>query len=105
MRWISPAFISLLCLAVVLLQREVIDLRKSQLAQAQALDAKAAAAIKQFEADFFAKLRADEKARLAKEALAQAQRNAALQQGLNWLPAKDMDKPVLWGDQPKPSPK
>jgi len=61
------------------------------------LDSKSAAEIKEFEADFFAKVRADEKMRLAKEALEQAQRNATLREGLNWLPTKDMDKPVLWG--------
>jgi hypothetical protein len=98
MKWLLSSIVVFITVVATQLQLEINDL-KSRLEKVGALDSKAAAAIKQFETDFFAKVRADEKTRLAKEALAQAQRNAALREGLNWLPTKDMDKPVLWGDQ------
>ena len=100
MKWILSLIVVLITAVLVQLQLQISDLR-SQLGKAGTLDSKAAAAIKQFETDFFAKVRADEKTRIAKEAMEQAQCNAALQQGLSWLPTKDMDKPVLWGDLPK----
>ena len=96
MKRLFALFVAFVSVIAVQLQVEINDL-KVQLAKMGSLDAKAAAAVKQFETDFFAKLRADEKARLAREAMEQAQRNAALQQGLNWLPTRDMNKPVLWG--------
>jgi hypothetical protein len=99
MKRLFALFVAFVSVIAVQLQVEINDL-KVQLAKMGSLDAKAAAAVKQFETDFFAKLRADEKARLAKEAMEQAQRNAALQQGLNWLPTRDMNKPVLWGEEP-----
>ena len=100
MKWIQPSVIALLIAMVAALQTEINNL-KTQLAKMGSLDAKAAAAVKQFETDFFAKLRADEKARLAQQAMQDAQRNRALQQGLNWLPTGDINKPVLWGEEPK----
>jgi hypothetical protein len=100
MKWLLSSIVVFITAVAVQLQLEIIDLR-SQLGKVGTADSKAAAAIKQFEADFFAKVRAEEKARLAKEAVQQAERNAALQEGLNWLPTKDMDKPVLWGDLAK----
>ena len=100
MKWIQPSVIALLIAMVAALQTEINNL-KTQLAKMGSLDAKAAAAVKQFETDFFGKVRADEKARLAQQAMQDAQRNRALQQGLNWLPTGDMNKPVLWGEEPK----
>jgi len=98
MRLILSGVLAILVSAVVFLQVEADDL-KAQLAKRGSFDAKAAAAVKQFEVDFFAKPRADEKARIAKEEMERTQRNAALQQGLNWLPTRDMDKRVLWGER------
>ena len=100
MKWIQPSVIALLIAMVAALQTEINNL-KTQLAKMGSLDAKAAAAVKQFETDFFAKVRADEKARLAQQAMQDAQRNRALQQGLNWLPTDDMNKPMLWREEPK----
>jgi len=100
MKWIQPSVIALLIAMVAALQTEINNL-KTQLAKMGSLDAKAAAAVKQFETDFFAKVRADEKAKLAQRAMQDAQRNRALRQGLNWLPTGDMNKPVLWGEEPK----
>jgi hypothetical protein len=103
MKWIQPSVIALLIALLAAMQTEINDL-KAQQAKIGSLDAKAAAAVKQFETDFFAKLRADEKARLAQQAMQDAERNRALQQGLNWLPTGDMNKPVLWGEEPKKNP-
>jgi hypothetical protein len=99
MKWLLSSIVVFITVVATQLQLEINDL-KAQLRKMGTLDSKAAAAIKQFETDLFAKVGADEKTRLAKEAMEQAQRNAALQQGLNWLPTKDMDKPVLWGQEP-----
>ncbi len=56
------------------------------------------AAVSKFERDFFAKLQAYETARNVVLARQQAQRNAAVAQGLKGLPTGDMGKPVLWGN-------
>src|SRR6516165_2678357 len=96
MKWLLASVVAFVTVVAAI---EINDLRV-QVSKMGSFDAQAAAAVKQFESDFFAKLRADEKTRLAKEALEQAQRNAALQQGLNWLPTQDMNKPVLSGEQP-----
>jgi hypothetical protein len=91
---------SALVAAIASLQWEIINLN-SDLEKLRVGDLTVVAAIQKFEKDLIAKQRADEKARLAAQAIQDAQRNAALQQGLNWLPTGDMNKPVLWGDQPK----
>ena len=96
MKWLLASIVAFVTVVAAI---EINDLRV-QVSKMGSFDAQAAAAVKQFETDFFAKLRADEKARLAREAMEQAQRNAALQQGLNWLPTRDMNKPVLWGEEP-----
>jgi hypothetical protein len=97
MKWLLASIVAFVTVVAAI----EIDGLRVQVSKMGSFDAQAAAAVKQFEADFFAKVAADEKARLAKEAMEQAQRNAALQQGLNWLPTGDMNKPVLWGEEPK----
>ena len=95
MRWISLSVLSVLIGALALLQLEVNDL-KTQLAKVGSVDQKVAAAVKQFEKDLFARMRADEKTRLGILAEQEAQRNRAIQEGLNRLPLGDFDRPQHW---------
>jgi hypothetical protein len=97
MKGLFSCIIGLLICAVALLQREINDL-KGRLRQA---DQRTAAAIEKFESDLLAKLRADEKTRLAAQILADAQRKAAINEGLRHLPTGDLNKPALWGALPK----
>jgi hypothetical protein len=59
-------------------------------------DSSAAAAVTKFEKDFFAKLASDEARRQAALNFQQAQRNAAINQGLRGLPTGQMDHPQTW---------
>jgi hypothetical protein len=77
------------------------DLKKAQLAQAAALDARAAAAVRKFEVDLFAKLRAQEKTALGAQAWQNMLRDEALKEGLNRLPMGDFDRPQYWNSPPK----
>ena len=97
MRLLLSSIVGLLICAVVLLQHEIEDL-KTQVSQA---DQRAASAVKQFETDLLAKIRADESTWLAAQALGDKQRAAVLNEGLKHLPTRDLDKPLLWGALPK----
>jgi hypothetical protein len=97
MKGLFSCAIGLLICAVALLQREINDL-KTRLRQA---DQRTVAAIEKFETDLLAKMRADDKTKLAAQVLADAQRRAALNEGLKHLPTGDFDKPALWGALPK----
>jgi hypothetical protein len=79
--------------AVAELRNEVLDLKK----QIPASGDSAAAAVRQFEKDFFARMNGEAIARQNVLAQQQAQRNAAIQQGLNGLPMKNLGQPVPWG--------
>jgi len=104
----NTKLVAVLCSALVAviatLHWEIINLN-SNLEKLRVGDLTVVAAIQKFEKDLIATQRADEKARLAAQTMQDAQRNAALREGLNWLPTGDMNKPVLWGSQPKPTPK
>lgn len=95
MRWILASTFSILVVSVTVLQTELNDVRH-RLAAATTQNQSTAAALEKLEKDLFAKMRADEKTRLAILALEQAQRNRAINEGLNRLPLGDFDKPMLW---------
>jgi hypothetical protein len=99
MKWMLVA-------VLVLLGAIGIELKnlESKLDKLGSADSAAAAAVEKFEKDFFAKLSADEKARLAAIAEQDAARRKNIDAGLSALPSGNFRSPVYWNDKPSQEP-
>ena len=87
-RWILPSVVGLLMCCIVVMQREISELQARP---------DPAAAIKQFERDFFARMQGAENLRKGAEAAQDAARRRNIDAGLSGLPTGNLRGPVYWG--------
>ena len=93
------AFYVVLFSAIIALQVEVRNL-VTELGKVRADGALAAAAVAKFGRDFFAKERAEDKARVAAQSAGDAARRQNIDQGLKALPHENFRAPVYWNGKP-----